>query len=318
MGRRFAVGLVFALAALPLIGAGSAEAATEFGNSCAANTGVTGVDTLTTLASPAGSLPITAPSGGIITKLQMTLGASVPFKIPEQVKLLRSAGGNKFTTTNQVTMEIGTGANTASVRMPVEAGERLGVHGLPFSYEGSSSEGIALYCAAVTGGALGVALADVPLGATAEFNESSGATAAVAATIEPDADHDGYGDETQDKCPQSAATQAACPTITLDSLSITGRTKATVYVTASTETPVKVTGAVKLGGGLTANLGGGTQTVAPGKLVRFTLKFSKPLVKQLKALPKSKKLTLSVTASATNVAGQVSTDTTTAKLKGQE
>lgn len=32
----------------------------------------------------------------------------------------------------------------------------------------------------------------------------------VAATIEPDADRDGFGDETQDKCPTQATTQGAC------------------------------------------------------------------------------------------------------------
>jgi hypothetical protein len=32
----------------------------------------------------------------------------------------------------------------------------------------------------------------------------------VSAKLEPDADHDGFGDETQDQCPASAATQGAC------------------------------------------------------------------------------------------------------------
>lgn len=34
----------------------------------------------------------------------------------------------------------------------------------------------------------------------------------VAATVEPDADNDGFGDETQDQCPSQAATQSACDT----------------------------------------------------------------------------------------------------------
>jgi len=34
----------------------------------------------------------------------------------------------------------------------------------------------------------------------------------VQATIEPDADHDGFGDETQDQCPTQAATQGPCDT----------------------------------------------------------------------------------------------------------
>ena len=33
----------------------------------------------------------------------------------------------------------------------------------------------------------------------------------ISATLEPDVDHDGFGDVSQDQCPQSAATHAACP-----------------------------------------------------------------------------------------------------------
>jgi hypothetical protein len=33
----------------------------------------------------------------------------------------------------------------------------------------------------------------------------------ISATLEPDVDHDNYGDVSQDQCPQSAATHAACP-----------------------------------------------------------------------------------------------------------
>src|SRR5262249_49078219 len=34
----------------------------------------------------------------------------------------------------------------------------------------------------------------------------------VSAVIEPDADHDGFGDETQDQCPTQATTQGPCDT----------------------------------------------------------------------------------------------------------
>ena len=33
----------------------------------------------------------------------------------------------------------------------------------------------------------------------------------ISANVEPDADSDGYGDETEDGCPSNAATQGACP-----------------------------------------------------------------------------------------------------------
>lgn len=308
---------VGALVAISLCGAGSASAA-EFGDGCVGNNALSGEPvTLFQIASPESPLPTAAPISGVITKWTVNLitGPTVP-TFAQTLKIVRA---NTSTHSAQVIAEetktISPGLNTFSSRIPVQAGDRLGLFGV-----GGSAVGT-LYCApsgsSNPANIVGAAEGSIASGSTAAFTEVPTLRLPVTATVEPDVDHDGYGDETQDKCPQSAATQLACPTITLDSLSLTGRNKATVYVTASTETPVSVTGTVKLAKGKTAQLSGGTQTVAPGKLVAFTLKFSKPIVKQLKEMPKSKKLTLSVTASATNVAGQVSTDTTTAKLKGQ-
>ncbi len=64
---------------------------------------------------------------------------------------------------------------TADVRLPMLAGDRLGVH--------------------ATGGSL-------------PRSDVSG-TLLVSGTIEPDADHDGYGDETQDACPAEASLHVA-------------------------------------------------------------------------------------------------------------
>jgi hypothetical protein len=52
---------------------------------------------------------------------------------------------------------------------------------------------------------------DPPLGMTYTTTASDATDRVnVAATLEPDADHDGYGDETQDQCPTNATTQAPC------------------------------------------------------------------------------------------------------------
>jgi len=48
-------------------------------------------------------------------------------------------------------------------------------------------------------------------GQEATFAAVSGFRANVSAVLEPDADRDGFGDETQDRCPTSATTQGACP-----------------------------------------------------------------------------------------------------------
>ncbi len=61
-------------------------------------------------------------------------------------------------------------------------------------------------------------------------------------------------------------------------------------------------------------LAGGTQTVKPGQLARFKVKYPKALKK---ALAKSgKPLKASLTATATDIAGRITTDTVKAKLPG--
>jgi hypothetical protein len=49
------------------------------------------------------------------------------------------------------------------------------------------------------------------VGVAASYAETSGLKLDVAATVEPDVDHDGYGDQTQDACPRLAGTQQPCP-----------------------------------------------------------------------------------------------------------
>jgi hypothetical protein len=54
----------------------------------------------------------------------------------------------------------------------------------------------------------------VDTGTTNEFvtvGSATGERLNLSAVVEPDADHDGFGDVSQDACPQSAATQTACP-----------------------------------------------------------------------------------------------------------
>jgi hypothetical protein len=88
-------------------------------------------------------------------------------------------------------------------------------------------------------------------------------------------------------------------------------------VTKKNHPPVTVRGTDKLANGKTANLKTAARTVTPGTITRFSLKFSKDLKAALKGLPAKRKLTLKITASATDVLGRISTDKSTLKLKGQ-
>ena len=150
-------------------------------------------------------------------------------------------------------------------------------------------------------GVIGTSLEDSPLGGTIKFAEIPTPTARVpvVAVIEPDADGDGYGDETQDKCPQSAAVQIDCSPVGLDAFAVQSQGKVVVLVVATAPAKVKVAGSVKLPKGATASastkLKPVTHELTPAKLGRFTLKFPGPLKSALGSLPNGKKLPLKLT-----------------------
>jgi hypothetical protein len=305
-----------------LLSPAGASAATEFGDTCAGTGVAPGEYTLTTLSAPPAALPLTAPSGGVITKLKMNVGAALPISLPTTVKVLRSAGGNSFLIVNQGSMNAGTGVTVADARLPVQAGDRLALHGEPFTYEGSPSPGLTFYCKE-TEGQLGAVAGNPPPGSTVEFAPVTTARVPVAAVIEPDADNDGFGDETQDKCPQSASTQAECPVIVLDSFALAKKSSIVVLVTTDETAAVTVSGTAKLPKGAKkasasakAKLKNVKKNVPAGKLVRFTLKFPGKLKAALRSLPSGKSLTVKLQAKTTNVAGSVSKDTAKVKLKG--
>jgi hypothetical protein len=89
---------------------------------------------------------------------------------------------------------------TVASRLPVKAGDLLGIRGGPGSFVSAKSGGTELLWSP--------ALAD---GESRAADLSSPYTIAINADLEPDADGDGYGDITQDGCPASAAHQGACP-----------------------------------------------------------------------------------------------------------
>jgi hypothetical protein len=293
-----------------------AFAATEVGNKCAANDSEGGFS-LVSLANSPGNPPAVIPSSGVITRWTFSIGLPVPPEtgLTETLKVFRPMGIPKLLQVvgESTPQSAVTGLGTYSTRIPVQAGDMIGAlatvgpsTGTLFCETGSPSDRV------------GVIVGTAPPGSTVAISEEGvGLQNPVVVFVEPDADNDGYGDETQDACPQSAAFQTPCPTITLDSIAVSGQSKATVYVTASTDAPVKVAGTVKLGKGKTTKLSGGTHQVPAGKIVHFTLKFNAKLKAKLKELDPSQKLTLKITASATNVAGQVSTDVSKVKLKSQ-
>jgi hypothetical protein len=300
-----------AVGLLSLATAPGASAATEVGNACQANNGAPGNFTLLQLTrAPGAPLPLTIQSPGVVTKWKVN--SAVPSAYIERLKVFRSTGiAKEFTVVGESTEQsVATGLNAFDTRIPVAAGDRFGVS--------SASPSASLFCeTGKTEDGLGVLPENLAVGSTKTFSEVEGNQIAVSAVVEPDVDGDGYGDETQDKCPQSAALQTECPIVAVDSFSLIKKSSVVLLVATSSQAPVEVSGTVKLGKGKQIKLSGGTQTVPSGKIARFKLKFSKKLKARLEELPSSKSLQLKVAATATDIAGRVTVDPSKVKLKGQ-
>ncbi len=318
MTMRISLGLTVtaALAASLLVPSGAA-AATEFGDNCTANKSTSGtVVTYFEIASP-GPLPAAAPIAGVITKWRVNV-VPAPFSLPHTLKVLRITGPGTALTVGEAAGSVSGGGSSFDARIPVQAGDHLGIYGsLPIGtlYCEAPSETITIGGFVGSGAGIGGATPFTPAGVPIRIP--------VSAVIEPDADGDGYGDETQDKCPQSATTQGVCPVLVLDSFALPKKGKVVVLVSASTATQVTVSGSAKLPkapkkatSSAQAKLAKLTRPVTPGKLNRFTLNFPAPLKSAVAALPEGKSITLKLQATAADVTGKAAKDTANLKLKG--
>jgi hypothetical protein len=315
-----AVGAVLAVFALiPAV----AAAATEFGDNCSADRGSGSTSVTLFGLSSASPLPLAVPSAGVITswKLHLTTPEPVPAIIPQTLKVLRlDAAAKTARVIGEASGNIGSGPNTVPARISVQAGDRLGLFGSGLiTYKGSTGEVGTLFCEESAGptDVFGVFAGGASVGGSAAYEESNGFRVPAVAVLEPDADNDGFGDETQDQCPQSASAQVACPVVTLSTTKQVRKGSVVIVVTTDTPAPVTVNGTVKLGKGKKATLKGGTANLTPGVLGKFTLKFTKKVKAKLAQLSRKQSLTLRATVTATNVAGQVSSKVVKAKLKGR-
>ncbi len=317
MRKRVAAAVVGVATTLALA-APSAMAATEIGNNCFATT--TAEDrTITQVTQATGStLPVTVPSAGIITKWRLSV-VTFPGSTPETFKVLRPTGApNEFETVAEDARVIAGGTSTFDVRIPVRAGDHIGLHG-PGGPIGT------LACAPAPGAAIRMSKPPVPLGSKAVFGEEAKeAGVPITALVEPDVDGDGFGDESQDKCPRSASLQTECPVVQVDSVPVVQKGSVVVLVATTTTTTVTASGTVKLpgrgkkaGASAQVKLAAVSKTAEAAKITRIRLKFPAKLKAALAELPRGKSLTLTLNASVTDLTGVTASDSSTVKLKRQ-
>jgi hypothetical protein len=134
------------------------------------------------------------PGGGFITSLATTAPASAAAGKHMTLKVVRATGTSVTIVATTAPFVVAAGVNRIPVRIPVTGGEVLGLY---------TSDGASCAVSSGAGGAahfVSPAGGDPAVGATMSSSPGESATLAVEATFEPDADHDGFGDETEDSC----------------------------------------------------------------------------------------------------------------------
>jgi hypothetical protein len=124
-----------------------------------------------------------------------------------------------------------------NVRIPVVAGDILGITAFD-SEPRMCTTGISADSLSTTG--------SVALGDTFTPSSLPGSITPIWAEIENDADGDGYGDETQDKCPQSAASIELCPVLSIGQLVSSSKGVINIIATANIDTSLTATATNKV------------------------------------------------------------------------
>jgi hypothetical protein len=174
------------LAACISIAAAPAQAATTLGTTATAMSGDCGPGVVAWGTDPAFTVPA---GGGVITSMATTApaGGQISFKVVRGTTIIGTSA----------LIPVAGGTSRAAVHVPVTGGEFIGMWTGHANCAASSTSGNIAGAAAAS---------DPPAGTNVSgVTTSSASTLAVEATLEPDADHDGFGDETEDSCPTDPA-----------------------------------------------------------------------------------------------------------------
>jgi hypothetical protein len=193
------VGLAVAL--LGVVVAPQAGAATTIGQTFTPTNDCTGPIIWTQTTSPGNAYAV--PSRGVITSWAFEAAGTTD---AVRFKLIRPAGGNNFTVIGEGDLVLPAQGqlNTYAIRIPVVAGDLIALFvqsglqcAIPQSPPGS-------YVQSTHNG-------DLAPGMTDTFNPGAFTFQTdLSAVLEPDADNDGFGDETQDLCPSDGAIHTDC------------------------------------------------------------------------------------------------------------
>jgi hypothetical protein len=173
--------------------------------------------------------------------------------------------------------------------------------------------------------------ADHPVDTAASYDTNCQAEVLISGTVEPDADGDGFGDETQDGCPSNAAIQGDCPvppqvrdthapTAKLGgprTQDVVAKRRVVVYVTSNEAARLSASGAISLpGASRVLKLRSAVKSVGAQTRTRLELKLGRKVVRRIRrALRRGAKLRARVTVTARDAAGNAASARRTIRIK---
>jgi hypothetical protein len=214
------------------------------------------------------------------------------------LKVIREVGGEYEVVAESAPEAVVEKPHQFPTRIPVPAGVSFGV---------TSTKSFPT-CDSAAGDTVAFFAGGGPVGSkTKPYETRAELLLSLAAVVEPD----GYGDETQDRCPQSAATQGACPppppppppTVMLKGKPKLEGNVVAVKLTTSAAAKVTVTGSIR---GKRA-AAPASKMVSPGETGRLYLTLKKSVKRRLANLPRERKLKMVVEAKV-NGPGTVSAE----------
>ena len=195
------LGLLAAVATSALVGATPAGASNQIGSTFTPALGCGTPNATLQAVSPNGQY--SAPSAGVLTSWSFQADGSPP---QLKFKVGRRAGASNFTIVGESPVMTMTpnALNTFPTRIPVQAGDVIGYY-----HEGPAGGDKCVRNAPPTYATRFVNVDPAP-GSTMAYMTVGALQIDLSAVLEPDADHDGYGDETQDCAPADPNLHSGC------------------------------------------------------------------------------------------------------------
>jgi hypothetical protein len=266
---------------------------------------------------------LTAPIDGVVVRWRILSGTPTIDTVAAKVRLRILRGNAGAGGGTSAFNALSPGLQTFPARLPIQAGDRLGLDSRTTNKEDGEAGLPILH----TEPAIGVSerfSADFLEGIDEPSNGTeNNSELLLNADIEPDADGDGYGDETQDRCATNAALHTSCPVAgdtTPPTTKLTYKPrqdflashKVVVYIRSNEAGKAFAGGQLEIGSGkhkgrTIYGLHKGDRKVKARKKTKLTLRLPKKTWQAAeRAIANGKKTLVKVTVSVTDAAGNES------------